>query len=60
MLIARHGKIVYFEVIGFRDKSVSATGTLFWCDPKRDFFALWMTQAPMQLLRLHSLLPNMV
>jgi len=37
-----------------------AAGTLFWCDPKRDFFALWMAQAPMQLFRLHSLLPNMV
>ena len=37
-----------------------AAGTLFWCDPKRDFFALWMTQAPLQLFRLHSLLPNMV
>jgi len=37
-----------------------AAGTSFWCDPKRDFFAVFMTQAPMQLFRLTSLLPNMV
>lgn len=37
-----------------------AAGTSFWCDPKRDFFAVCMCQAPMQLFRLASMLPNMV
>jgi CubicO group peptidase (beta-lactamase class C family) len=37
-----------------------AAGTLFWCDPKRDFFTVFMIQGPMQLFRLESLLRNMV
>jgi CubicO group peptidase (beta-lactamase class C family) len=37
-----------------------AAGTMFWCDPKRDFFALLMIQASMQLFRLESKLRNMV
>jgi CubicO group peptidase (beta-lactamase class C family) len=37
-----------------------AAGTLFWCDPKRDFFAVLMIQASMQLFRLEGLLRNMV
>ena len=37
-----------------------AAGTLFWCDPRRDFFAVLMIQASMQLFRLESKLRNMV
>lgn len=37
-----------------------AAGTLFWCDPKRDFFTVFMIQGSMQLFRLESLLRNMV
>ncbi|MGH6982103.1 MAG: serine hydrolase domain-containing protein [Stellaceae bacterium] len=37
-----------------------AAGTMFWCDPKRDFFALLMIQASMQLFRLESKIRNMV
>jgi len=37
-----------------------AAGTLFWCDPRRDFFAVLMVQASMQLFRLESKLRNMV
>jgi CubicO group peptidase (beta-lactamase class C family) len=37
-----------------------AAGTLFWCDPRRDFFAVLMIQASLQLFRLESKLRNMI
>jgi hypothetical protein len=41
MLIARHGKIVYFEAAGFRDRSVQAPMTKdaifrIWAKPKNE------------------------
>jgi CubicO group peptidase (beta-lactamase class C family) len=53
------GEAVYCGSIGNFHWS-GAAGTSFWCDPKRDFFSLCMVQAPSQLFRLISLLPNMI
>ncbi|MGH6989789.1 MAG: serine hydrolase domain-containing protein [Stellaceae bacterium] len=53
------GEAVYAGSVGSFHWS-GAAGTTFWCDPKRDFFVVWMMQAPMQLFRINSLLSNMV
>jgi CubicO group peptidase (beta-lactamase class C family) len=53
------GEAVFAGSVGNYNWS-GAAGTTFWCDPRHDFFVIWMMQAPMQLFRINSLLSNMV